>query len=264
MECLIAVGLGVADPIAETVGMRFVDFAEIYVNVEAFVEFGLRGVGVEDDADGKDVKDFFKRDFLSLHLSPNGKWSLDALFDFVLDIFCVKPFPNGSREGIEDGVTLGLGFGQLRFYSIVFLRMFVFEAKVFEFVFDFVKTEPVGERCIDVKCFAGNLIAFVGSLCAKCTHVVEAVRKLDHNDPYILGHRKEHLPEIIRLEFKLIFIILDLFKLGDAVNYKGYIRAEFPFKVLNCKCRILNHVMQESCRYRFLVKLKLRKYQGHA
>ena len=75
---LVAVGLRMAHPVAESVGMGFVDLGQSYVDVEAIVDFFFRMMRRKDNADGKDVEDFIKRNVLVLYLRPNRVGAFDA------------------------------------------------------------------------------------------------------------------------------------------------------------------------------------------
>ena len=83
MESLIAVGLGVAHPVAGAVRMGCVYLTKLDVDVEAVVEFCLWADGVEDDAHSEYIVDFLKGDMLGLHLAPDGIGRLDSLLYLV-------------------------------------------------------------------------------------------------------------------------------------------------------------------------------------
>ena len=59
-------------PVAQTVGMAFVYFADGDIDVETLVDFLFSVFGCENDAHRKDVVDFLKGHMLVLHLVPNG------------------------------------------------------------------------------------------------------------------------------------------------------------------------------------------------
>ncbi len=77
--------------------------------------------------------------------------------------------------------------------------MFVFEAQVFQFCLDFVQAEAVGERGMNLECFACNLELLVGQHGAECTHVIQTVGYLDEDNPDIVGHRPQQLLEVLCL-----------------------------------------------------------------
>ena len=74
---------------------------------------------------------------------------------------------------------------------------------------------------------------------------MKPVRKLDDQDTYVLGHGKEHLPQVFSLSF---FFALEFQggQLGDAVNQHGHIFPEiynqFFFRI-GC---ILDDIMEKS------------------
>ena len=71
---------------------------------------------------------------------------------------------------------------------MVFVGVHVFEAQVFKFVFQLVKTESMGERNIDVQGFLGNQLPFFGLHVSHGTHIMDAVCDFDHDDPGVFGH----------------------------------------------------------------------------
>ena len=83
MKSLISIGFWMADPIAQTVRMRLIYPGNSYINVEAVIQFFLFILRSENDAYGKYVIDFFKRDMFVLHLVPNGVGRLDTCQDTI-------------------------------------------------------------------------------------------------------------------------------------------------------------------------------------
>ena len=73
---------------------------------------------------------------------------------------------------------------------------------------------------------------------------MKPVGQLDHNDADILCHGDKHLPEVIRLKFQLILIVLELFQLRYAIDDQGDVLSELLSKLLRRHHRILNDVMQ--------------------
>ena len=70
VQSLVAVGFGVVEPVAQTVGMAFIDAADGHIDVETFVDFFATHFGFEDNSDGENIIDFFERYVLVLHLIP--------------------------------------------------------------------------------------------------------------------------------------------------------------------------------------------------
>ncbi len=104
-------------------------------------------------------------------------------------------------------------------------RLQVEEREVLELPLDLRDAEPVGERRVDLHRLARLVDAALRRQRRERAHVVQAVRELDQDDPDVLGHRDEHLAQVValllgeRLE-------LDLAELGDAVDELGDLVAE--------------------------------------
>ena len=93
---------------------------------------------------------------------PDGVDGLYTGKDTVFQSHFVQLRPYRSGELIEYLVALHGGGFQFLFYLVVLFRMFVLEAQVFQFCLDFVQAEAVGERGINIECFACNLELLVG------------------------------------------------------------------------------------------------------
>ena len=64
------------------------------------------------------------------------------------------------------------------------------EGEVLQFRLYLIETQTVGQRGIDVKRLAGNLVLLVGRLRLQRAHVVKAVANLDEDDADVLAHRQ--------------------------------------------------------------------------
>ena len=101
VECLIAVGFGVTYPVAQAVGVRFVDFGYGYVYVKALIEFFFGVLGAENDADSQDIVYFFECDMLGLHLVPDGIGGFYPCYQLVADTHLVQLRTDRCREFTE-------------------------------------------------------------------------------------------------------------------------------------------------------------------
>ena len=164
VQSLVAVSLGMVEPVAQTVGMTLVQLADGHVDVEAFVHLVDPYFGREDDANGQDIVYLVEGDMLVLHLVPDGEWIFYAGFDFVVNAHLVQFLAYGFRKLGEERVALCLGICQFVFYAGIFLRMVVAEAEVFQLGLDFVESQAVGKRGIDVERLSGYLVLLVGRL----------------------------------------------------------------------------------------------------
>ena len=76
-------------------------------------------------------------------------------------------------------------------------------------------------------------------------HVVEAVGQLDDEDPQVLGHRHDHLAEVLG-PLLLLGAELDLVELGEPVDDEGHLRAEGTLDVLELDVGVLDGVVQQG------------------
>ena len=245
MQGLVAVALGVADPVAQTVGMRFVYLGDGQIDVEAVVQLLLHVLGFEDDAHGQDVEDFFERHVLSLHFFPDGVDGFDAGEDVVLQPHLVQLGADGGGKLLEDLVTLGGGSGQFALDLGIFLGVFVLEAEVLQFGLNAVQAQAVGQGSIDVEGFARNLVLLVGEHGAQCAHIVQAVGNLDEDDTDVVAHGQQQLFEILGLRRGTVAEDA-AGDFGQSVHNLGNLVAEDVFDVLYGIVRILHHVVQQG------------------
>ena len=164
VKSLIAVGLGMVDPVAQTVWMTLIDLVESNVDAEALVDFVLRIRWFEDDAYGEDVVDLVEGDMLVLHLRPDGVRTLDPGLDGIFDAHVIKGLADRCREVVKDSVALFLGERQLIDNGSILLGMLIAEAQVFKFRLDLVQSQSVGNGRIDIERFSRNLVLLVGRL----------------------------------------------------------------------------------------------------
>ena len=138
-----------------------------------------------------------------------------------------------------------LGGRQLALDVGILLGMVVLEAQVFQFGLDFVQSEPVGQRCIDVEGLAGNLILLVGRLRTECTHVVQTVTNLDEYHTDVVTHGEQQLFEVFCLGRSAV--TEDTARnLGQAVHDLRYLRAEDVLNVLYRVVGVFHHVVEQG------------------
>ena len=100
------------------------------------------------------------------------------------------------------------------------VRLEVFQRKVFEFTLQPADTEAVGQRGEDIRGLPGNGGLAFGCLVRQGAHVMQAVSKLDQDDPDIPRHRQKHFTKVLRLA---LFTGLEsnLADLGDTIDHVG-------------------------------------------
>ena len=105
VQCLIAIGLRMTQPVAQSVWMTLVDFRYGYIDVETLVDFFFALVGCEDDAHSQDVVHLVKGHMLVLHLVPDGVGRLYAFLNLILYAHLVEGFLDRSCKLVEQFVT---------------------------------------------------------------------------------------------------------------------------------------------------------------
>ena len=71
VQCLVSVSFGVAHPVAQTVGMRFIDFGDRNINIETVVQFLIHVAWFENDPYSQKIINLFERNMFGLHLVPD-------------------------------------------------------------------------------------------------------------------------------------------------------------------------------------------------
>ena len=125
---------------------------------------------------------------------------------------------------------------------VVAHRIQVAEGEVVEFLVDRVEAQPVGDRGVDVARLAGHALAFGRWHRIERAHIVQAVGKLDQDDPYVARHRQQHLAKILRLRFFVGFKF-DAVELGDAVDQFRHRLAELRRDFVLGDGGIFHHVV---------------------
>ena len=129
---------------------------------------------------------------------------------------------------------------------IIFIRMQVMEAQIFQLPFDIVNTKTVSQRSIYFYRFSCYTLLLVLAEYAERTHIVKSVSQFYNDNSDILSHRQEHFPEVFQL---LIFLILvmELRKFRDTVYKKRNFISEEHFYIIECVIRVFHYIMKE-CR----------------
>ena len=103
---------------------------------------------------------------------------------------------------------------------------------------------PLRERGVDLLGLAGDPDLLLRGQPVEGPHVVEPIGQLDEDDPDVLGHREEHLPDVLGL-LLLVAVGAELRELRDAVDEPGDLGPEPLLDVLEPELRVLGHVVQK-------------------
>ncbi len=120
------------------------------------------------------------------------------------------------------------------------------EGEILELPLDLPDAEPLGQRRVDLHRLAGDALLLLDRQPVERAHVVEPVGELDQDDPDVLGHRQQHLPDVLGL-LLLVAVGAELGQLRDAVDELGDLGAEALLDVGQAVLGVLGDVVEE-CR----------------
>ena len=256
VQRLVVIGLGDADVVLEAARHRPPEgMNEPHDGVAIH-----RGVG--DDPDGGDIVDLVERHALPLHLLGDGVQMFGAA-DKLAGEPVLRQLGQHDRDDLLD-VLLPLldpllhPFGQRR----VDVGLEGLEAEVLQLRLHPADAEAVCQRRVDLDRLLGDLLLVRRGQVLQGTHVVQAVRELDQDDPDVVGHRDQHLAEVLGLLF-LVALEMDLADFRDAVHQSGHVLAECRLDLLLRADRVLDRIVQEAGHDGRHVQLQGRQDLGH-
>ena len=149
-----------------------------------------------------------------------------------------------------------LGVGVLRLLEVP-------ERQVFQLNLDPLDAEPVGERRVDVERLLGDALLALGLHVLERAHVVGAVGQLHQDDPDVLGHRHQHLAEVLGLLFLLgRRAVREGAQLGDPLDEGQHLRPEQLVDLLGLGEGVLDGVVEQTGDDAGLVQLQLGQEAG--
>ena len=154
----------------------------------------------------------------------------------------------GGHEVIDLGVPLGVQGG---------------ERQVLQAALQFLHAEAVRQGGVDVEGLACHLLLLRRREGRQRAHVVEPVGQLDDEDPQVLGHGHQHLPQRGGL-VALAGRELDAVQLGDAVDDLGHLGAEVRLDVGQGAVGVLDDVVQQGGGHAHVVEAEAGHDAGHA
>ena len=119
-----------------------------------------------------DIRKLFKRRILLLHFAPNGIGGFftsgNGCFNAVVNHILFQSF-NNLRNNIASLFTQKI---QTCNNGIMCFFIKFGKSDFFKFVFNFLHTDTLGKRRINIKCFFGNTCPFIFGTIVKRTHVM--------------------------------------------------------------------------------------------
>ena len=124
------------------------------------------------------------------------------------------------------------------------LRLEDLEREILELPLHLPDPEPLGERRVDLHRLAGDPHLLLRRQRVQRPHVVEPIGELDEDDADVLGHRQEHLPDVLGL-LLLVAVGAELRELRDAVDEVGDLGPEALLEVGQAVLGVLRDVVEE-------------------
>ncbi len=136
------------------------------------------------------------------------------------------------------------------------LRMQGRERKVLQLLAEFLDSEAMSQRGIDVERLLGDAALLLSRHRSEGPHVVEAVGEFDHQHTEISGHGHEHLAHSGRL-LGLPGVEPDPLELRDPIDDCRDVRSELRLNLREAQLGVFYRVMQKGGRQRDLVESDL-------
>ena len=141
------------------------------------------------------------------------------------------------------------------------LRLEHLEREVLELPLHLPDAEPFGERRVDLHGLASDADLLLRGQRVERPHVVQPVRELDQDDPDVLGHREQHLADVLGL-LLLVAVGAEARQLGDAVDELRDLRPEALLDVAERELGVLGDIVEERRLDRDRIDAELRDDLG--
>ena len=112
-----------------------------------------------------------------------------------------------------------------------------FEGQVLQLRLHFVETEAACQRGEEELGLRSDLPLLLGLHRVQCPHIVQAVRQLEYQYPYIVLNGAENVLEVVHLV---------LVPLGHRIHEECHVRSETRADFLNCVVSVLDHVVKQG------------------
>ena len=243
---LVHVGLGGGYIVLEAPGHRVehvVDNAQHIVAVRDIVHYHPEGAEVENAVDVQ---------LLGVHFPVDAVHMLYAAVDGGLDAFGVQPRLYLLLHAFHKAFQLVHLLFKGRGYLIVPRRVQVLERQILQLPFGPLHAQTVGNGGVDFHGLQGFGALLLRGLVGHGAHIVQPVGYFYQDDPDVLGHGHEHLPQILHL---LVFLagVLHTGQLCDALHYIRHRRAELTGDVGVGEVGVLDDVVEQGRDHRVLV-----------
>ena len=257
MERTVKIRLRRGNVILEASGDQVEHFVD---DAEHRVAFKL---GVDDNADGVKIVDLVKAFALIVHFFINAEDRFYAPRHGVRNFFFGKLFADLRLCILQKIAVFAVAVLNVLFDLFVADRVEVLQRQIFKLALDFLNTETVGKRCVDVHGLERDAALFCVGLCREGAHIVQTVGKLDEDDADVFGHGKKHLAQVLDAFLFAVFKV-NIDKLCKPVDQLANLVAEhFADRLaVGFVLAVLERVVQKGGAHRVGVQLQLRDDDG--
>ena len=200
VERLVHIGLRHGDIVLEASGDRLIHFMD---HAQGRIAVLYR---INDNPHRENIIDLIQRFMLIQHFLINTEEVLHPAFHFAFDLRVLHVAADFRFDLINEVFPGLAGQGDGLLQILIDLRLQIAERQVVQLDLDPGNTEAVRQRRINLDGFSGLLPLLFRLPILTRAHIMETVRQLDDNNPYILRHGQKHLPKVLRLDFHLILI----------------------------------------------------------
>ena len=199
---------------------------------------------VDEQADGVDVVDLAELRALALHLLPDAVDVFRPTLDVGVDAGRLQARLELGDRALDVGLAaLAPRVEQLGELAEA-LGLEDLEREVLELPLHLPDAEALRERRVDLHRLAGDALLLVRRQAVQRAHVVQPVGELDEDDPDVLGHRQQHLADVLGL-LLLVAVGAEARQLRDAVDELGDLGAEALLDVGQVVLGVLGDVVEQ-------------------
>ena len=144
---------------------------------------------------------------------------------------------------------------------VIRIRVEIAQREIFEIPLHPPDAQAVRDRRVDLERLARDRLLLRRRQRRQRAHVVQAVGELDDDDADVLGHRQEHLAQVLDLRV-FLRLIRDARQLGDAVDERGDLVAEARGDFFARDDRVFDDVVEQRGGDRRAVHLEIGQDRG--
>ncbi len=217
---------------------------------------------VHNHADGVNVVNLVHRAVLEEHLAVDAVDALDAPFQVDVGDGLGDAVADFLLGALDEGGALARAELQPVFNFMVGDGVEDAQRKILQLLLHGPDAEAVRDGGVDLHVLKGLVPLLLGRHELDGAHVVQAVGELDDDHADVLGHRDQHLAQVLGL---LYFArgIRDAAELRDAVGQLGDLVPEFFPDLLQADGGVLHNVVQKPGGHRLRIHAELHEDAGH-